>query len=55
MYVLQEENKDLREDLDRVKAISYDQKIKEMASENTELRKRNGHLLIQLDDMKQKV
>jgi len=26
-----------------------------MAAENTELRKRNGHLLIQLEDMKQKV
>lgn len=34
MYTLQEENADLREDLNRTKAISYDAKIKEMTAEN---------------------
>lgn len=46
MYIIQEENKDLREDLARLKALSYDDKIKQMAKENADLRKRNGMLLI---------
>jgi len=29
MYILQQENKDLREDLDRLKKISYDEKVKQ--------------------------
>jgi len=31
MYIIREENKDLREDLNRLKALSYDEKIKKMA------------------------
>ena len=46
MYILEEENKDLRADYDRLKALSYDEKIKKMAIENSELRKRNGMMLI---------
>ena len=46
MNILIEENKDLREDLDRLKKLSYDDKIKEMHEENKNLRKRNGFLLI---------
>ena len=30
MYILQEENKDLREDLERLQKTSYDQKVKDM-------------------------
>ena len=30
MYIIMEENKDLKEDLNRVNNISYDQKIKDM-------------------------
>ena len=51
MYILQEENKDLREDLERLKAISYDQKVKEMTQENQTLRKRNGMLLIENEEL----
>lgn len=46
MNILIEENNDLREDLDRLKKLSYDDKIKEMHEENKNLRKRNGFLLI---------
>ena len=28
MYIIMEENKDLKEDLNRLKALSYDEKIK---------------------------
>ena len=34
MYILEQENKDLLEDLNRLKALSYDDKIKKMAKEN---------------------
>jgi hypothetical protein len=51
MAILQDENKDLREDLDRLKKLSYDDKIKEMHEENKTLRKRNGFLLIQNDEL----
>jgi hypothetical protein len=34
MYIIMEENKDLKEDLARLKNISYDQKIKDINEEN---------------------
>lgn len=34
MYILQEENKDLRDDLQRLQKLSYEDKVKEMAAEN---------------------
>lgn len=55
MYILQEENKDLKDDLNRLKKLTYDDKIKEMAEENITLRKRNGMLLIQNDELQRKV
>lgn len=55
MYIVQEENKDLKDDLNRLKKLTYDDKIKEMAEENINLRKRNGMLLIQNDELKSKV
>ena len=54
MYIIMEENKDLKEDLNRVNNISYDQKIKDMNQENQELKKRNGYLLIQNDELEKK-
>jgi hypothetical protein len=51
MYIIMEENKDLKEDLNRLKAISYDVKIKEMTQENQQIRKRNGYLLIHNDEL----
>jgi flagellar biosynthesis GTPase FlhF len=55
MYFLLEENKDLKEELARLKNISYDQKVKEINQENTLLRKRNGHLLIQNEELQQTI
>ena len=55
MYILEQENKDLKEDFDRLKALSYDEKIKQMAQENAALRKRNGMLLIQADENQEKL
>jgi hypothetical protein len=54
MYIIMEENKDLKEDLQRLKSISYDVKIKEMTQENQDIRKRNGYLLIQNDELEKK-
>jgi flagellar motility protein MotE (MotC chaperone) len=46
MYILEEENKDLREDYERLKTLTYEDKMKRVMEENETLRKRNGHLLI---------
>jgi hypothetical protein len=54
MYIIMEENKDLKDDLQRLKAISYDEKIKVITQENQEIRKRNGYLLIQNDELTKK-
>jgi hypothetical protein len=42
MYILQEENKDLREDLENLKSLTYEARMKNMAQENEDLKKRNG-------------
>ena len=55
MWILQEENKDLREDLDRLQKTSYDQKVKDMQDENQTLRKRNGALLVENEQFKAKI
>jgi hypothetical protein len=34
MYILQEENNDLREDLERLKSLTYEQRMKDLVSEN---------------------
>ncbi len=34
MYILQEENKDLREDLERLQSMTYEQRMKDLAAEN---------------------
>ena len=54
MYIIMEENKDLKDDLQRLKAITYDEKIKVITQENQEIRKRNGYLLIQNDELTKK-
>ena len=38
MYIVMEENKDLKEDLDRLKNISYDEKVKHINQENADLK-----------------
>lgn len=38
LYILQEENKDLKDDLNRLKKLSYDDKVKDLAEENITLR-----------------
>ena len=55
MWIIQEENKDLREDLERLKKTTYDQKVKDMQDENQTLRKRNGALLVEMEHHKSKV
>jgi hypothetical protein len=55
MYLIQEENKDLREDLERLKILTYEDRMKEMHKDNFQVRKRNGQLMIQLADAQRKV
>jgi cell shape-determining protein MreC len=42
MAIMVEENKDLKEDLERLQKMSYDDRVKEVGEENAKLRKRNG-------------
>jgi hypothetical protein len=55
MYMIQEENKDLREDLERLKSLTYEDRMKEMHEDNFQIRKRNGQLLIQLTEAQTKI
>jgi hypothetical protein len=55
MFILMEENKDLREELESLKSITHDKKVKNIIEENKSLQKRNGQLLVELDDTKLKI
>ena len=46
MYILEEENKDLREELEQLKSLTYEEKVRQLVDENYNLKKRNGMLLI---------
>ena len=48
MYMLVEENKDLKEDLDRLRNMTYEQKVKDITKTNRDLMKRNGTLLMEV-------
>lgn len=51
MYALQEENKDLREDLERATSLTYEERMKDVMEENQRLRRRNGELIIKMTDL----
>ena len=55
MYALQEENNDLREDLQRQSSLTYEERMKEVMEENGRLRRRNGELIIKLSDLEEQV
>ena len=55
MYHLMEENKDLKEDLERLRNMTYEQKVKDITKTNKDLMKRNGTLLIEYESAKQKM
>ena len=42
-------------DLERLQKLSYEDKVKEMAAENQQLRKRNGQLMIELEEARSKL
>jgi cell shape-determining protein MreC len=46
MQVLLDENQDLREELERIRSMSYDERVSKIGEENQKLRRRNGELLI---------
>lgn len=55
MYAIQEENKDLREDLERQKSLTYEDRMKEVMEENHRLRRRNGELIIKCTDLEEDI
>lgn len=46
MQILLDENQDLRDEVERLKSMSYEERVREVGEENAKLRKRNGELLI---------
>lgn len=55
MYAITEENKDLREDLERQKSMTYEDRMKEVMEENKRLRRRNGELIIKVTDLEEQL
>ena len=55
MYGIMEENKDIKEDLLRLKSLTYEDRMKQMNQENQLLRKRNGELLIHVSELERKI
>ena len=55
MYAIQEENKDLKEDLERLKTLTYEERMKDAIEENQRLRRRNGELIIKMSDMEDEI
>ena len=55
MYLLLEENKDLKEQLQHFKSISFDERIKLVNQENERLQIRIGEFLVQNDELKKKL
>lgn len=53
MYILAEENTDLKEDLERLRNMTYEQRVKDITKTNKDLMKRNGTLLIELENAKE--
>ena len=51
MYILNEENKDLKEELLKYKSISYDERMKSMNEENQSMKIRIGQLLERIHDL----
>ena len=47
-----EENTDLKEELTRLRSMTYEDRMKEMAEENKTLKRRTGELLIELTTVK---
>jgi len=55
MYIIMEENKDLREELDSLRSLTYEQRMKNLVTENDTIKKRNGMLLIQVAEMEREL
>ena len=55
MYILLEENKDLRAELQTIRITDKSEAEKQLIEENTNLKRRNGLLLIENEDLKKQV
>lgn len=55
MEILLDENNDLREEVKKLRALTADEKSKEMTEENQRLRRRNGELVIKVTDLESEI
>lgn len=51
MYIIQEENADLKEDLERLKSLTYEDRMRDVMDENKRIKERNGQLLFQVSEL----
>ena len=47
-----DENKSMKGELERLKAMTFNDRIQEVADENKQLKRRNGELLVEMTDVK---
>ena len=52
MFILMEENENMRVELDALRSASFDERTAEIAEDNKRLKRRNGELQIELMDVK---
>ena len=55
MQVLLDENTTLKEDVDRLRTMSYDDRVAEVGAENARLRRRNGELLFRNSELEDEI
>lgn len=55
MYILMEENNDLKKELEGYKNISYDKRMKKLVEENNYLQKWVGELLKEITDLETRI
>lgn len=54
MYILNEENQDLRDELNKYKSITFDERMKAMKEENDSMKIRIGQLLERIHDLEER-
>lgn len=55
MHIMVEENTEMRQEIERLKKMSYEERVRVIGEENARLKRRNGELLIQNTDLEDEV
>ena len=55
MYIMVEENAEMKSEIERLKKMSYEDRVRDIGEENARLKRRNGELLIQNTDLEDEI